>query len=208
MNIILFGSTGPTGKLILENLIKENHRVTCFVRNPQKLHLKSDSITVITGFILDSKAIETAMKGQELVISALGSKPTLKDKTMSEATALIVKSMKKQDVKRIIVISTLGIKETYGMMGFMFTYILQTTVLRNNFSEKVKIEGILEKSNLDWIAVRPSILTNRTKTGRYKEGFDKYETITSTISRPDVADFILKNISFEKYNKTAVNLSY
>lgn len=208
MKIILFGATGPTGKLILENLIKENHQVTCFVRNPGKIHIKSDLITVITGSILDAKAIEMALRGQELVISALGSKPTLKDKTMSQAATLIVQAMEKQNVKRIIVISTLGIKETYGMMGLLFTYALQTIVLRNNFSEKVKIENMLEKSNLEWIAVRPSVLTNGAKTGSYKEGFDKHETITPKISRSDVADFILKNISFEKYNKTTVNLSY
>jgi len=208
MKILLFGATGTTGKLILEYLLHNNQEVTCFVRNPDKLSIKNTLLTVVKGSVLDQAAIEQALHGKELVISALGKKPTWSDTSMSQATDCIVQAMEKTGTKRMIMISTLGIKETKGMMGFFFTYVLQSVLLKNNFSEKEKQEAILQNSNINWIAVRPSLLTNGTRTGKYKEGFPAGEKINPKISRADVADFIVKNVLTTTYNKVAVNLSY
>jgi len=208
MNVLLFGATGPTGKLITDYLLENNHVVTCFVRNPGKIMATGKSVCVVKGSILDQGAIEQALAGIDIVISALGTKPTFTDTTMSDATNCIVRAMEKTGVKRIIMISTLGIKETTGMMGFFFTQVLQATLLKNNFAEKAKQEDILQKSNLDWIAVRPAVLTNGPRTGKYKAGFATNEKITAKISRADVADFIVKNVASTKYNRMPVNLSY
>ena len=98
--------------------------------------------------------------------------------------------------------------EIKGMMGLFFTYALQSFLLKNNFAEKARQEDILQKSNIDWIAIRPSLLTNGPRTGKYKAGFAVGEKINPKISRADIADFIVKNVSTTKYSKTAVNLSY
>ncbi|MCD6065487.1 MAG: NAD-dependent epimerase/dehydratase [Bacteroidetes bacterium] len=208
MKVLLFGATGPTGKLILDNLLQENHEVTCFVRNPDKLTMKHQLLTIVKGSILDQAAIEPALKNQDIVVSALGKKPTITDTSMSGATEKIVRAMEKTGTKRIILISTLGIKETKGMMGLFFTYALQSVLLKNNFAEKARQEDILAKSTIDWMAVRPSVLTNGTKTGNYKTGFQPGEKINPKLSRADLADFIVKNITTTKYSRTAVNISY
>ena len=95
MKILLFGATGPTGKIILDNLLTDNHQVTCYVRNPDKISTKHKSLTVTSGSINDQVKIEQSLKDKDLVISALGKKPTLTDNSMSLACDTIVRSMEK-----------------------------------------------------------------------------------------------------------------
>ncbi|NEO95433.1 MAG: NAD(P)H-binding protein, partial [Moorea sp. SIO3G5] len=37
MNILIFGSTGGTGRQLVEQALDQGHRVTAFARNPAKL---------------------------------------------------------------------------------------------------------------------------------------------------------------------------
>jgi putative NADH-flavin reductase len=64
---------------------------------------------------------------------------------------------------------------------------------------------MVRKSGLDWIIVRPVILTNGPKTGRYKVLNNPKDWRSGTISRADVADFLVKQVQDPAYlGKTPV----
>ncbi len=45
--ILIYGATGRTGKLALEYAIEQGYEVTALVRNPDKISLQSERLTVI-----------------------------------------------------------------------------------------------------------------------------------------------------------------
>jgi putative NADH-flavin reductase len=63
---------------------------------------------------------------------------------------------------------------------------------------------VVAQSSLDWILVRPGVLTDRPKRGAYRHGVNVGSFIlTGTISRADVADFMLKQLTNDQYLRRA-----
>jgi putative NADH-flavin reductase len=50
------------------------------------------------------------------------------------------------------------------------------------------------RSRLDWTIVRPTILTNGPRTGKYRVLVDRRDWTSGFISRADVADFLVTQI--------------
>ena len=58
-------------------------------------------------------------------------------------------------------------------------------LLRNIFVDKEVQEKVIQESKLDWVIVRPAVLTNGPRTGVYRSGFEaKDKSIRTKISRP------------------------
>lgn len=53
MKLILFGSTGGTGRQVLTQALEQEHDVTAFVRSPEKLDQKHEKLQVVQGNVLD-----------------------------------------------------------------------------------------------------------------------------------------------------------
>jgi putative NADH-flavin reductase len=56
------------------------------------------------------------------------------------------------------------------------------------------MELVITKSGLDWTIVRPPKLTDKPRTGRYRVRKGHLPGFGFTISRPDVADFMVKAV--------------
>ena len=69
--ILLFGATGRTGSIILQYALTKGYAVTALVRNPGKLTVKHDHLSVIQGLPTDFDDVRQAMIGCDAVISTL-----------------------------------------------------------------------------------------------------------------------------------------
>jgi len=67
------------------------------------------------------------------------------------------------------------------------------------YLDKDAQELIIRKSTLEWVIVRPAILTHGPKTGTYHVLVDPKEWRSGFISRADVADFLLKQINDDTF---------
>jgi uncharacterized protein YbjT (DUF2867 family) len=56
-------------------------------------------------------------------------------------------------------------------------------------------ERIIRRSKLDWVIVRPVILTNGPNTKKYRALINPRDWTWGFISRADVADFVVKQIN-------------
>jgi putative NADH-flavin reductase len=74
MNIIVFGPTGGTGRLLLEKARLSGHSVTAFARAGSAI-AQSSGPRVVAGSVLDAEAVAAAMAGHDAVLSALGGRP-------------------------------------------------------------------------------------------------------------------------------------
>ena len=66
--------------------------------------------------------------------------------------------------------------------------------MKRVYDDKDVQEWIIKSSGLDWTIVRPGLLTNSPATGQYRVLTAPNDWRFGTISRADVADFIVRQI--------------
>ncbi len=128
--------------------------------------------------------------------------------TLSEGTRNIVRAMDKNGVKRFICESSLGIGDSHGQLGIFYNFVMIPLLLRNIFADKEVQEDIIKNSDLDWVIVRPGVLTNGPHTASYRAGFATTDhSIRARVSRADVADFMLRQVTNDTYLRQTPGLS-
>ena len=102
MKIIVFGASGNTGKQLVEQALAAGYEVVAYARNPSKLNISNEHLTVIQGELSDAALIETAVKGTGAVLSALGPRGGSKNKPLTQGMQNIIAAMKNQGVRRLV----------------------------------------------------------------------------------------------------------
>ena len=65
MRVLVFGSTGGTGRELVRQALDLGHSVTAYVRDPSKIQdLEHPSLKVVRGDVLDPVVVEGAVGGQ------------------------------------------------------------------------------------------------------------------------------------------------
>ena len=205
MKLVIFGSTGSIGHQLVVQALEQGHTVTAFARNPAKLEIEHANLTAVQGDALDSASVEKAVDGQDAVLCSLGAGGT----NRSEGTRNIVRAMEKAGVSRFICLSTLGVGNSRANLNFFWKHIMFGLLLRRTYADHVSQEDYVKESRLDWTIVRPGAFTDGNRTGVYRHGFPSTDkTIKGKISRADVADFMLKQLTDRTYLHETPGLSY
>lgn len=208
--IIVFGSTGTVGKHIVEQALEKGHEVLAFCRDRRKLSKSSHPhLKIIEGDVFNIEDVNAAVKDQEIVIVTLGSGKNRTSIVRSEGTKNIIDAMHLNGVSRLICQSTLGAGDSNDNLNFFWKRIMFGWFLKQVFLDHELQEKYVKNSTLDWTIVRPAAFTNGKKTGRYLHGFSsKDKTTKLKISRADVADFILEQVTDKKYLHQTPGVSY
>lgn len=72
--ILIIGSTGGTGRRLVEQALERGYTVTAMARNPAKLGIEHPKLSIVHGDVLDYESVAAAVKGHDAVVSALGHK--------------------------------------------------------------------------------------------------------------------------------------
>ena len=209
MKLLIFGATGGTGRELLKQALDQGHHVVAFARSPAKIDdLQNANLQVVRGDVLDATVVEGAVAGQEVVFSTIGTgakRTTLRE----DGTRNIVKRMEKTGVRRLICQSSLGVGDSCANLPFFTKHIIVSIFLRHAFADHERQEAIVKQSSLDWTIVRPSQLKDGPRTGVYRHGFPITDRqIKGKISRADVADFMLKQLTDDTYLHQTPGVSY
>ena len=212
MKLIVVGATGGTGQHLVKQALAQGHVVTAFVRNPAKFGVNHPGLRIVQGDVMDAASIEQAVSGHDAVLAALGAPASDAYKVRSEGTRNIISAMEKTGVRRLVCQTSLGYGDSLQVLDrtpFYFRHIIVPFFLRRAFADHQLQEDLIQRSCLDWIIVRPGNLTDGERTGRYRHGFSASDkTITVNISRADVADFMLSQLSDGAYLRKITGLSY
>ncbi|MEL6578364.1 MAG: SDR family oxidoreductase [Cyanobacteria bacterium J06621_12] len=209
MKLVIFGSTGSVGIQVVEQALEQGHTVTAFVRDRSKLNLQHSSLNIFAGDVMNSDLVEQAVIGHDAAICVLGSGKKLSGNVRSQGTQHIIQALEKAGVNRFICQSTLGAGDSWGNLNFYWKYIMFGFILRKVFADHQIQEKYVQQSNLDWTIIRPGAFIEGTRTGKYRHGFSASDRTSSlTISRPDIADFILKQLTDNTYVGKTASLSY
>jgi putative NADH-flavin reductase len=221
MRLAIFGPTGGTGRRLVERAIAEGHDVTAFVRNPSKLTARHERLHVVVGDAFDPDSVREAVAGNEAVISVLGSRhpsnplhprrPGDPNGVASAGTESIVAAMKEHGLRRLVCQTAWGVgdsRQNPGLAGAFFMNVLVPPLLRDEYADKEAQEKIVGESDLEWIIVRPMILTNGPWTNDYRASADLKPGRRPYISRADVADFLLRQLTDDTFVRKTPAIGY
>jgi putative NADH-flavin reductase len=206
--LLVLCATGETGQQIVSQALDQGHDVTALVRNPRKLTVAHERLRVVTGSVTDEGLLVESVRGRDAIISALGMGRSLKSGGLiARTTKVIVPAMESADVRRLIFISAYGVAESRADVPFL-PRLLISLLLRDIYADKAAGEAELRRSRLHWTLVRPTTLTNSPITGHYRAGEHLALRGLPTVSRADVAHFILTEVDDTTYLKKGVLVSH
>ena len=208
LRVLVIGATGGTGRQLVQQALDQGHQVTAFVRNPARLPIQHANLRIVKGDVLDYASVEAAMRGQSAVLSALGHKRFFyPNKIQSEGMRNILRAMKACDAPRLICETALGIGSSVGRLGLPHTFFILPLILVFYMWDKLRQEDLIIASDRDWVIVRPGVLTNGEARGSYRHGPKVGSYLWPVrISRADVADFMLKQLTDDTYIGAAPGL--
>jgi uncharacterized protein YbjT (DUF2867 family) len=193
--ILVLGATGGTGRLIVSQAVARGYDVTVLVRSAEKASgLKGAKL--IVGDARDEKVLRQALKGRDAVVSALGTpaSPFREVTLLSTATRALTNAMQIEQVSRLVCITGMGAGNSVGHGGFLFDTLIFPLLLRKVYADKDRQEAIVRDSGLDWVLVRPSVLNNKSGRETIRALTDLSDFHGGSISREDVARFVLDQV--------------
>ena len=221
MRLVIFGPTGGTGRRLVERAIAEGHEVTAFVRDPSRITARHERLDVVVGDAFDPGRVREAVAGNEAVVSVLGARkpsnplhprrPGDPDGVASAGSANIIAAMKEHGVRRFVCQTAWGVGESRqdpGFAGAFFMKVLVPPLLRDEYADKEAQEKLVRQSDLEWVIVRPTILTNGPWTNYYRAGVDLKPGRRPYISRADVADFLMRQLTDDTFVRSTPAIGY
>jgi len=206
MNIAVFGATGKTGLEFVKQALEGGHNVTAFVRDPARLAIENKNLSVVIGDVFNEASVAQAIKGQDAAVCALGAGSDLKKTTVrANGTVNIIKGMKKNNVKRLMVVTAMGVGESWDTLSLVNKFFF-AVLLKSSRDDHEAQEAAVKESGLDWTIIRPSGLVDTPRTGVYDFG-ENIPAKTSKIARADVADLILKELEQTTHIGKALTIS-
>ena len=208
--ILIIGARGGTGSQLLAQALEQGYFVTAFLHAPANISVEHPHLTVVQGDVLDYSSVEKAVRSQDAVISALGHKrffvPT---RILSEGTRNVLRAMEAHRVRRFVCETSLGIGDSVGRMGLYYSLFVIPLILPFYFWDKTRQERLIAASHLEWVIVRPAVLTNEKMRGAYRCGRRIGSFLwTARIARGDVARFMLKQLADSENLGTAVGVCW
>ncbi len=189
MHITLFGATGLTGRELITQALARGHRVMASAREPGKLDVTHDALTIARGDVLDPESIASALQGADAVIIAIGGGGLNDGRTRSEGTANILAAMRHAGVERLIVISTIGVGDSINQLSPEGQAFVQR-VIRVAVEDHARQEALVQASDTAWTIARPGGLTQGPLTTTYIA--DPHgQSPVGQIARADLAHFAL-----------------
>lgn len=212
MKILILGATGFAGEEILAQSLKTNFEITVLVRNAGAITLKHPNLNIIEGNVMNEETLEKALQNQEIVINALGiggkgnGKP---NSFISDATKLTVKKMQENNVPRLIALSNVGAGNSIAFFPkffskFVLPYFMKW--LKVIIDDKNIMEPVIMNSNLKWTIVRCPNMVDKPPKNKITVSFDG-KGLKFSVTKADVAHFILQQVTGQKYIHQAPSVS-
>jgi len=217
MHIVIFGATGATGRCLVEQALDQGYDVTAFACNPAAVTAQHVRLSIIGGDVFQKAPVQEAVAKQDAVLCTIGGHDRLRVALSGHprapglctiGTRNILDAMKMCGVSRLICLSAWGIGDSKGRVPVIFRNVIFPLLMKEEYEDKEAQEQLIEQSPLDWTIVRPARLTNGPRTGRYRMKASLEFSLRSSISRADVADCMLRQLTDSTFRHTCLELSY
>ena len=196
--VLIIGASRGIGLKTVKRALEAGHIVRALARSARRIPVDHPNLTKVSADARDQAAVAGALAGVDAVIQTLGVstgpdmiwKPV---RLFSDATRVLIAAMQETGVKRLISVTGFGAGDSRNRGGCVYQTAFNL-FLRRAYDDKDDQEDLIQESGLDWVIARPVILTNGSRTGRYRVLVEPRSWRIGFISRADVADFLVKQI--------------
>ncbi len=198
--VLVLGATGGTGRLIVAQSLARGYDMKALVRSPGKAK-SLPGAKLMVGDARDPKVLREALRGRDAVVSALGTpaSPFREVTLLSEVTRTLVGAMRDEGVARLVAVTGIGAGDSRGHCGFTFDRLILPLLLRHVYADKDRQEDIVRQSGLDWVLVRPAVLSNKPGRGAVRALVDLAGFHGGSVAREDVARFVLDQVETDDW---------
>jgi len=217
MKIALIGATGFVGSKVLEELVSRGHHVTAIARNPEKVSLKSDLITLKPADVMKPSEVSDAVSGNDAVISAFNpgwTNPNIYNDSIQGCKS-IQEGVKRSGIKRLLVVGGAGSLEVAPGVQLVDTPGFPEEYKPGASAARDYLDIIKTENELDWTFLSPAIEmhqgTSGERNGVYRTGLDTpvfNEKGRSIISAEDLAVAIADEIEQSNFIKKRFTAAY
>ena len=123
----------------------------------------------------------------------------------SAGTRPVIDAMKAHSVRRLVVLSALGVGDSLPLLNVLLRTLMVSFILKYPYADHEVQEAMVRESGLDWVIARPGRLTNGPARRRYVKTA-ALEKVPSSIARADVADFLVDAATLDAWVGKAVQL--
>jgi uncharacterized protein YbjT (DUF2867 family) len=202
--VLVIGASRGIGLETVKRALAEGHRVRALARGAAGIAVDDPRLEKVAADALDRTAVSAALQGADAVIETLGAPKDLAatlwgTRLFSSATRILVDAMKERGVRRLVAVTGLGAGDSRGHGGFLYNTIAFPLVLERIYNDKDVQEQMIRASGLEWTIVRPGLLRGGKATGRARALTDPKDWTTGSVTRADVAAFLVREAFERRY---------
>jgi len=211
-HVLIIGASKGIGLEVTKRALEAGHNVRAMARSANDIRLTHQNLEKRPGDALEAENVASALNEIDTVVQALGIAvgPEMlvgPVRLFSDATRILIPAMQDKSVGRLICVTGFGAGDSRNSVGCL-QRIPFRIFLGRAYDDKNIQERLIRESDLDWVIVRPGVLTNGRRTGRYRVLDEPGSWRNGLISRADVADFIVRQIDVDAYVGKAPVLVY
>lgn len=204
-HILVIGGSRGIGQSVCRAAVVRGHQVRAMSRSGKLPDGVGDGCEAVKADALEAADVERALEGIDVVVQALGVPPSLdlvlKPVTLfSEATRVLLPQMQAAGIRQLVSVTGFGAGDSNASINLL-QRLPFTVLLKRAYDDKSVQERLIEESDLDWLIVRPGVLTSGSASGNYRVLSEPSTWRNGIISRADVADFIVQRIEAGKLNR-------
>jgi putative NADH-flavin reductase len=211
VRLAVFGATGGTGVELVRQALAAGHEVIALARDPGTVPVRHDRLRVLRGDVLDPGSAAGVVDGADAVLSALGIGYRRDATTVySAGTGNIMAAMREAGVSRLLAVSTSSVRlpPPSRVAEYALARFVLHPLLKRPYADMRLMEAEVCSSGLEWTLVRAARLTNARRTGRYRVARDGKLRGCWSISRADVADYMLTHLTDAATYRSSVEIAY
>jgi putative NADH-flavin reductase len=201
MKVLIIGASRGIGRETTRQALAAGHHVRALARSAGSADWTNSNLEQVQGDALNRQAVDAALVGVDAVVQTLGI--AFKDlfhpvRLFSAATEVLLESMRSSDVRRLICVTGFGAGESHASISLLQRVPFEI-VFGRAYEDKSRQERLIRQSALDWTIARPGVLTGGPRTGRYQILVTPREWRNGSISRANVADFLVRQLEERTY---------
>ncbi|WP_461244131.1 NAD(P)-dependent oxidoreductase [Secundilactobacillus muriivasis] len=191
MQLTIFGATGSVGSYLINEALRQGHTVIATSRydytGPQQVGVQWFNVDYDRG-----DSIQASLAGSDAAIITMG------DYGVVEPTRHITEAMMATGVDRLEILTGFGTSPaSRRQLDLKMKAVM--AAMRPMLLTKERQDKIVRQSGLAFTIVQPPTLTFDAPTGNYRYGDYPNKSINGHLSRADLAEFMVTNLTQNRF---------
>ena len=221
LDIVVYGATGEVGQHVVTEALDRGHRVTAVSRDPAKVTMRHENLTVIKGDLLDTSSVSDTVSGKDVVI--LSVRGVIGDSGSPESALQFIAAEMLVDVlfrdaataPRLLHVGGSGSLEVEP--GVLYAAKLPKILLTKKLEVEIAgqvlaLEFYRKVDDVNWTYVTPpKNFTNGPRTGAFRIGGDRAledERGRTRVSRADFAVALIDEAEQAQHPRQRISVAY